>query len=52
LKPTKITLQFADRSIKIPRRDIEEVLIKVDEFIFSMDFIVLETAPMRTLKTM
>ena len=45
LKPTKVTLQLADRSIKKPIGEIEDVLIKVGEFIFPVDFIVLETQP-------
>ncbi|XP_062119046.1 uncharacterized protein LOC133832755 [Humulus lupulus] len=40
-KPTTITLQLADRSIKHPRGVIEDVLVKVDKFIFPADFIVL-----------
>lgn len=43
LKPTKMTLSFADRSIKIPRGVVENVLIKVGEFIFPVDFVVLDT---------
>ena len=43
LKPTSITLQLADRSVKIPRGIIEDVLIKVDKFYFPVDFIVLDT---------
>ena len=42
LKPTMITLQLADRSIKIPRELLEDVLVKVDEFYFSVDFLVLD----------
>jgi hypothetical protein len=34
LKPTKMTLQLADRSMKIPRGIVEDVLIKVDAFYF------------------
>jgi len=45
LKPTKITLQLADRSIKIPMREITNVLTKIGEFIFPVDFVILETAP-------
>ncbi|XP_060972621.1 uncharacterized protein LOC133038474 [Cannabis sativa] len=45
LKPTSITLQLADRSVKIPRGIIEDVLIKVDKFYFPVDFIVLDTQP-------
>ena len=32
LKPTSITLSLADRSIKIPRGMIEDVLLQVDTF--------------------
>nr|XP_023876781.1 uncharacterized protein LOC111989228 [Quercus suber] len=42
VKPTTISLQLADRSIKYPRGVIENVLVKVDKFIFSVDFIVLD----------
>ena len=45
LKPTRITLQLADRSVKIPKGEVEDVLIKVGEFIFPVDFVILETAP-------
>ncbi len=34
-KPTTVSLQLADRSIKYPRGMIEDVLVKVDKFIFS-----------------
>ena len=42
LKPTLVTLQLADKSIKIPRGMIEDILVKVDEFYFSVDFLVLD----------
>jgi len=42
LKPTPITLQFVDRSVKVPRGLIEDVLVKVDEFYFPVNFIVLD----------
>jgi hypothetical protein len=45
LKPTAITLQLADRSMKRPRGIIEDVLIKVDKFCYSVDFIVINTEP-------
>ena len=45
LKPTGVTLQLADRSIKIPRGIVEDVLIQVDKFFFPVDFIVLDTQP-------
>ncbi|XP_062113030.1 uncharacterized protein LOC133824172 [Humulus lupulus] len=41
-KPTTITLQLADRSLARPRGVIEDVLVKVDKFIFPVDFIVLD----------
>ncbi|XP_031382022.1 uncharacterized protein LOC116196442 [Punica granatum] len=41
-KKTHITLQLADRSIKYPKGIVENVLVKVDKFIFPVDFIVLE----------
>ncbi|XP_073133612.1 uncharacterized protein [Henckelia pumila] len=34
VKPTTISLQLADRSIKYPRGIVEDVLVKVDKFIF------------------
>ncbi|KAL5565133.1 hypothetical protein UlMin_028297 [Ulmus minor] len=42
VKPTSISLQLADRSVKYPRGVIEDVLIKVDKFIFPADFVVLD----------
>ncbi|KAL5572381.1 hypothetical protein UlMin_021978 [Ulmus minor] len=42
VKPTTVSLQLADRSIKHPRGIIEDVLVKVDKFIFPADFIVLD----------
>ena len=43
MKPTQMTLQLADRSVKIPRGVIEDVLIEVDKFIYPVDFVVLDT---------
>ena len=42
LKPTSVTLQLADRSIKELRGMLEDVLVKVDEFYFSVDFLILD----------
>ena len=42
VKSTTISLQLADRSIKYPRGVIEDVLVKVDKFIFPADFIILD----------
>jgi len=49
LKATPITLQLADRSVKIPRGVIEDVLVKVDKFLFPVDFIVLDTEPVTNM---
>ena len=49
LKPTRIT-QLADRSNKPLHGVVEDVLIKVGEFIFLVDFIVVETQPVTNLK--
>ena len=41
-RPTTVTLQLAGRSLKHQRGVIEDVLVKVDKFIFPADFIVLD----------
>ena len=45
LKPTSITLSLADRSIKIPKGTVEDVLIQVDKFYYLVDFVVLDVEP-------
>ena len=45
LKPTTITLSLADRSVKIPKGKIEDVLVKIDKFYYPVDFVVLDTEP-------
>ena len=45
LKPTSITLSLADRSIKIPKGTMEDVLIQVDKFYYPVDFVVLDIEP-------
>ena len=45
LKPTKVTLQLADASVRYPKGVVEDVLIKVGEFVFPVDFVVLDTRP-------
>jgi hypothetical protein len=45
LKPTSMTLQLANRFVKVPQGIVEDVLIKVDKFYFPVDFIVLDTEP-------
>ena len=46
LKPTNITLSLADRSVKIPKGIVEDVLVKVDNFYYPVDFVVLDIEPM------
>ncbi|GAV88396.1 hypothetical protein CFOL_v3_31819, partial [Cephalotus follicularis] len=41
LKPNEVTLKLADRSPKIPKGFIEDVLVKVYELYFPVDFLVL-----------
>ncbi|GFZ14636.1 hypothetical protein Acr_24g0008260 [Actinidia rufa] len=45
LKPTRVTLELADHSVKVPRGIIEDVLIQVDTVYYPVDFIVLDTQP-------
>ena len=45
LKPTNITLSLADRSVKIPKGIVEDVLVKVEKFYYPVDFVVLDTEP-------
>ncbi|XP_062080534.1 uncharacterized protein LOC133785302 [Humulus lupulus] len=42
VRPTTVTLQLADRSLAHPDGKIEDVLVRVDKFIFPTDFIVLD----------
>ncbi|GKB15014.1 putative reverse transcriptase domain-containing protein [Tanacetum coccineum] len=41
-KPTRMSLELADRSIQYPRGIVENVLIKVDKFVLSIDFVILD----------
>ena len=45
LKPTNITLSLSDRSVKIPKGIVEDVLVKVDKFYYPVDFVVLDIEP-------
>ena len=45
LKPTNITLSLADRSVKIPKGIVEDVLVKVDKFYYPVNLVVLDTEP-------
>ncbi|GFS43691.1 hypothetical protein Acr_00g0086450 [Actinidia rufa] len=48
LKPTRVTLELADRSIKVLRGVVEDVLIQVDTVYYPVDFIVLDTQPVES----
>ena len=43
LKSTKTILHLANRSTRTPKGLVEDVLIKVGEFTYPIDFVVLET---------
>jgi len=42
VRPTRMTLQLADRSIKHPYGIVEDLLVKVDKFLFPIDFVVMD----------
>ncbi|XP_015970267.1 uncharacterized protein LOC107493725 [Arachis duranensis] len=42
VKPTRMSLQMADRSLKLPNGVIENLLVKTGEFIFPADFVILD----------
>ncbi|XP_052297113.1 uncharacterized protein LOC107176998 [Citrus sinensis] len=41
-RPTTVTLQLVDKSHAYPEGKIEDILVKVDKFIFLVDFIVID----------
>ncbi|KAA3470605.1 protein kinase 2B, chloroplastic-like [Gossypium australe] len=41
-KHTRMSIQLVDRTIRYPRGIIEDVLLKIDEFIFPVNFVVLD----------
>ena len=45
LKPTSITLQLADYFVREPRGIVEDVLVKIEQFYYPVDFIVLDYQP-------
>ena len=51
LKTTSVILQLADRSIKISKEIVEDVLVQIDKFYFLVDFIVLDTEPVAQTHT-
>ena len=47
LKATTIKLSLADRSIKVPRGVVENVLVQVEKFYYPVDFVVLDIEPLK-----
>lgn len=43
-KYTRLTLKLANKSIKCPSKIVEDVMVKVEKFMFSMDFMVMDIA--------
>jgi len=44
-----IVIQLANRLTRVPRQIVEDVLIKVGEFIYPVDFVVIETEKVSNL---
>ncbi|XP_050895372.1 uncharacterized protein LOC127101990 [Lathyrus oleraceus] len=42
VQDTRMTLQFVDLSVKKPYGIVEDVLVRIDKFVFLVDFIILE----------
>ncbi|KAL8512012.1 hypothetical protein ACS0TY_018462 [Phlomoides rotata] len=49
LKPTTMKIQLADRTVTYPRGIVEDVMVKVDDFIFPVDFVVLDMVEDRSI---
>ncbi|XP_076958364.1 uncharacterized protein LOC143634070 [Bidens hawaiensis] len=41
-KPTCMSIQLAGRSVKYPRGIVENILVKIDKFVFPVDFVILD----------
>ncbi|XP_022040159.1 uncharacterized protein LOC110942698 [Helianthus annuus] len=41
-KPTRMSIQLADSSVKYPRGIVENMLVKIDKFVFPVDFVILD----------
>ncbi|XP_076940652.1 uncharacterized protein LOC143609885 [Bidens hawaiensis] len=41
-KPTHMSIQLDDRSVKYPRGIVENMLVKIDKFVFPVDFVILD----------
>ena len=47
LQPINFTLLLVDRTVKVPKKIVEDVILKFDEFYFPADFVVLDTELVR-----
>ena len=45
LKPTRVTLDLTNHSVKVSRGIMEDMLIQVDTVYYPVDFIILDTQP-------
>ena len=45
LKPTSVTLQLADCSVREPRGIVEDVLVKIEQIYYLVDFTILDYQP-------
>ena len=52
LKPTSITLQLTNRSAKEPRGIVKDVLMKIEQFYYPIDYIVLDYQPVLHLSAL
>ena len=49
LKPTKMVIRLADKSTRLSKGIVEDILIRVGNFIYLMDFIVVKTEKVSTV---
>ena len=47
LKPTRMNLQLAYRSLKFPKGIVKDILVQIDSFIFLVDFVILDIEPVQ-----
>ncbi|XP_058726484.1 uncharacterized protein LOC131597836 [Vicia villosa] len=51
VQDTRMTLQFADHYVKRPYGIVEDVLVKIDKFVFPVDFVILEMRKMKRFQS-
>jgi hypothetical protein len=42
LAPTKLIIELADRTVKQPVGIVENILVRIEKFVFPVDFIILD----------